>query len=668
MSDELFDIGLQAVSLTADLPDPIITVSGANSYTVDNTADYHILGLSIHGKSTQGYASYGGTPVGKNLVDPSKIVIGGFNYDTGAEFNNSARARTGYIAVTPAYLVGSVPDGYSIISIYHYTTAKEFLGVGGVSLLNGQNGFIRLLFKRNDNAAITDDDLNALKNSAIVTNGESTDYEPYMGTPNPECPVPIGSVGDSGAVEITACGKNLLKPLVGATSQGITCVVENNSHVIINGTAKTGWSNITEANGTGIVLGKKYTLSVNKALPFHVGIRLLDDGEERYIIPSGKTSATFEPKSHSKSILIYLSGLTSGAEYNENFYVQLELGETATDYEPYKGSTASITTALPLCGIPVDSGGNYTDNSGQQWVCDELIYNADGTGKVVKYTEKISSYNGETITTPYMSTTGELTEGATVIYQCAEPQEIELTAAEMTKLKELQSYDSVTNIYNNSGADMTVKILRRDYDMQYIFWIEESQTWVCPIGGKWKIICVGGGASGGQQYGTGAILYGGGGTTSFGSVLAADGGTAEDRASTSAVSGQCGYDGLTYGWAPSANIIGAGANSQAHGYGAGGAATSLTLSVTGPSGSQSTKTASGLCGKIKSTIVDLAESQSIICTIGDGGVLNITDSELKSYLMAANTSITAVATKATEFNAAAGKGKKGLIIAQYLGY
>lgn len=51
--------------------------------------------------------------------------------------------------------------------------------------------------------------------------------------------------------------------------------------------------------------------------------------------------------------------------------------------------SANITTALPLCGIPVSSGGNYTDSNGQQWICDELIYNADGTGKIIKRTVKI---------------------------------------------------------------------------------------------------------------------------------------------------------------------------------------------------------------------------------------------------------------------------------------
>lgn len=29
--------------------------------------------------------------------------------------------------------------------------------------------------------------------------------------------------------------------------------------------------------------------------------------------------------------------------------------------------------------------------------------------------------------------------------------------------------------------------------MQYIQYIEESQTWKCPKTGKWKVTCVGGG-------------------------------------------------------------------------------------------------------------------------------------------------------------------------------
>ena len=34
--------------------------------------------------------------------------------------------------------------------------------------------------------------------------------------------------------------------------------------------------------------------------------------------------------------------------------------------------TLTLQTPNALCGIPVSSGGNYTDENGQQWVCDEV--------------------------------------------------------------------------------------------------------------------------------------------------------------------------------------------------------------------------------------------------------------------------------------------------------
>lgn len=37
-----------------------------------------------------------------------------------------------------------------------------------------------------------------------------------------------------------------------------------------------------------------------------------------------------------------------------------------------------------LAGIPVDSDGNYTDENGQQWICDEIVKYADGSGKRIQ--------------------------------------------------------------------------------------------------------------------------------------------------------------------------------------------------------------------------------------------------------------------------------------------
>lgn len=71
---------------------------------------------------------------------------------------------------------------------------------------------------------------------------------------------------------------------------------------------------------------------------------------------------------------------TIGTLWGALGYLQIEEGETATPHEPY-GYKVSVQTPSqkmdvymrePLRGVPVTSGGNYTDADGQQWVCDVL--------------------------------------------------------------------------------------------------------------------------------------------------------------------------------------------------------------------------------------------------------------------------------------------------------
>lgn len=47
-------------------------------------------------------------------------------------------------------------------------------------------------------------------------------------------------------------------------------------------------------------------------------------------------------------------------------------------------STQSATIPHILHGLPVSSGGNYTDSTGKQWVCDTLTVNADGNGELIQ--------------------------------------------------------------------------------------------------------------------------------------------------------------------------------------------------------------------------------------------------------------------------------------------
>lgn len=100
-----------------------------------------------------------------------------------------------------------------------------------------------------------------------------------------------------------------------------------------------------------------------------------------------------------------------------------------------------IPTPNGLPGIPVDSGWNYTDADGQQWVCDEVDF---ARGVHVQRVQKIASYTDEDIDGPYMSTTGQLTTGATVIYVLAAPIETPLSAEELAAYAALRSYNGTT--------------------------------------------------------------------------------------------------------------------------------------------------------------------------------------------------------------------------------
>ena len=126
----------------------------------------------------------------------------------------------------------------------------------------------------------------------------------------------------------------------------------------------------------------------------------------------------------------------------------LNVGSTALPFEPYTGKTITISTPNGLPGIPVDSGGNYTDSTRQQWICDEIDVIA---AEKIQRIGIIDNYNGESVGDVWMSTTGQLTTGAKVLYQLNEPVTTQIVA------DTLISYDGTTTAYTTSGADLTMQ-------------------------------------------------------------------------------------------------------------------------------------------------------------------------------------------------------------------
>lgn len=226
--------------------------------------------------------------------------------------------------------------------------------------------------------------------------------------------------------------------------------------------------------------------------------------------------------------------------------------------------------------------------------------------------------------------------------------------------------------------------------MQQVYWIKSSQTWTCPKAGVWKIVCVGGGASGGVTFSPNvSALQSTGGTTSFGSLLSAPGGTIESVCSIGVKScgGYGGYDGMNYGgvsmmasrsasgsdttFLSSATGNGGTIGSPGLGYGAGGGVGQV-YQISTKNGTQSNNSniyaVPGKCGGMTMGIFDLALNQSMSCTIGTSVKPSITASTLIQQFKKGSPNITEIADAvATQVAAAVTAGTAGVIYIEFLG-
>lgn len=188
------------------------------------------------------------------------------------------------------------------------------------------------------------------------------------GVPSPESPVPIVNVGDKGNITIKLTGRNLLKLNdQSGGNRGVTVVCENGEISLVGTAVETGWCILEKI--PPIILNGEYTISSNT----DIQCGILDD-RYKLIIQSGKSEKVVN-KTASKLFFYVISE----TKYNiRGIKTMLNKGNEALPYETYKPvQTLTIQTPNGLPGIKVDSGGNYTDKDGQQWICD-VICEKDG--------------------------------------------------------------------------------------------------------------------------------------------------------------------------------------------------------------------------------------------------------------------------------------------------
>lgn len=257
------------------------------------------------------------------------------------------------------------------------------------------------------------------------------------GEPSVENPQPLVNVGNSESITTKVCGKNLFADVrvsaVNMRNRKTTARLSNDYGTTINSTTYDNKIIVTQdianeenedryVNGFFVLevgrdyfrYGKTYTfiadINVTSNPLNRKYIRVLYQAGERQIDVSlnNRIAVSF---THSQSttspddntIEIRCSGMSF--ELSNIMLVEGDVTSKLPEYEPFKEQALTFNTPNGLPGVPVASGGNYTDENGQQYMCDEI----DGARS--KYIERTAEwkYTGvETLTISSVETNDNL--------------------------------------------------------------------------------------------------------------------------------------------------------------------------------------------------------------------------------------------------------------------
>lgn len=257
------------------------------------------------------------------------------------------------------------------------------------------------------------------------------------GKPTPDAPVPIVSAGDGGSVAVKVTGANMLegtKPGVKSTVNGITYTTYENG-ILITGTA-TDACNIYLHKDTihrltrGIYYITTRGLSPSATLNFYFVGRFSSDVQNQEVMLTRDVEYSL------------ILQILKGASLNATVQVSLTRDKTTT-YSPYREQILTLPTPNGLPGIPVNSGGNYTDQSGQQWVCDEVDFARE---VMVQRIDKAA-----------LDDTKPLAEQNATL---STPIETPLTPAEIAAYKAITAYAPDTVVQASDGAGVKLEYQR----------------------------------------------------------------------------------------------------------------------------------------------------------------------------------------------------------------
>lgn len=362
--------------LVADAYSVVLTVVTGNPALLENSKGNRGLeSLTLYGKSTQMNTT------GAQLL-PFEVGKKGINFEVFEDgIALSCKKGTDIYAVgRPDATFESSYDDFPLLAPgeYYIYSDSKYVELLVTTFVNGE--YLLLGVSRNGTAVkikvIAGYKFRILircieafdgKVKAIISKRYPTasNYEPYTGgkpSLSQEYPQEIKSVGQDGEIGVEVLGKNLIPfpyPLLGGTGtqierNGVKYTVQSDGGIRCVGTPTA----IDAIDLTDIRFSE---INMNANAP--------TNGK---IVLSGEKMAY---DARNSKLFIYIELGQLGKPIDTVIYPQVEFGTVATEYELYKpAQKLIIPTPGGLPGIPVSSGGNYTDEKGQQWVCDEVDF------------------------------------------------------------------------------------------------------------------------------------------------------------------------------------------------------------------------------------------------------------------------------------------------------
>ena len=371
------------LALVADAYSVVITVVTGNPALLEGVKGSRFTSLTLYGKSTQG------STTGAQLFDfenAMQKIIG--NWTT---TNILSAKDTNDISVNWKHLAGTAQTYIAIVSRFKFEANRTIYiakKIGTHILIYDENG------ENRGNLAVQPYTPTESFNGYIgvgIDKGTKVDgslifsyapnfstAEPYTGgapSPSPSYPQEIDSAGQSGEIGVTVTGTNLLPFEVGqkgdgfeAFADGVQVDVGRNVDIYAVGMndslIESGYSEIPL-----LAPGKYYIYSDIQGVNLYVVV-WRKGANVTLGYSSGGVAKEIEVMAGDK-FRIFLR--TAAAFKGKVKAMITRIPVDATSYEPYKpAQKLIIPTPDGLPGIPVSSGGNYTDKDGQQWVADEI--------------------------------------------------------------------------------------------------------------------------------------------------------------------------------------------------------------------------------------------------------------------------------------------------------